>query len=39
VTITDFTADALNKLAGNHAFAAGDVLGTATATATPTLAH
>jgi hypothetical protein len=37
VTITDFTADALNKLAGKHAFAAGDVLGTATAT--PTLAH
>jgi hypothetical protein len=37
VTITGFTADALNKLAGQHAFAAGDVLGTATAT--PTLAQ
>jgi hypothetical protein len=37
VTITTFTARALNQLAGKHAFAAGNVLGTATAS--PTLVH
>jgi hypothetical protein len=37
VTITQFTAAALNRLAGKKAFAAGNVLGTATTT--PTLKH
>jgi hypothetical protein len=37
VTITTFTARALNQLAGKHVFAAGNVLGTATAS--PTLVH
>jgi hypothetical protein len=37
VTITTFTARALNQLAGKHAFAAGNVLGTATAS--PTMVH